>query len=394
MQRKRRLCLAGAAGLATAAAWPAAAAQIGAPTVDAARTLRIGVSAELTGAGALYGVGIVRGAQMAADEINAAGGVAGHRLQLEVSDGGSNPARAAMGMRRLALRDIDLVVGGWGSAQVMAALEMSEQIGLPFVVTGATHPSITAARNRWTFRVVHNDHDVVQVLADTALHRLQRRRFAVVCDGSAYGVGSHDALLRRLAALKRPPVLSRMLAMGAASGSEAVDALVRQLADQKVEVLFLFATVGPAVPVLQAIRRAGLRLQVLGGGGLYHPQALEEVTEAAEGLVLAGLFHEALDAGSADWAQRYRAHPHAIARTASLPGLAAWTYRALRLIVAPSLDASTLRDREALRERLSTWQGEVFGVPGRTGFDAERQLRQPVRLLQVRGGRLHPWGSS
>ena len=392
MQRKRRLCLAGAAGLA-AAAWPAAAAQVGAPTADTARTLRIGVSAELTGAGALYGAGILSGAQMAADEINAAGGVAGHRLQLEVSDGGSNPARAAMGMRRLALRDIDLVVGGWGSSQVMAALEMSEQVGMPFVVTGATHPSITAARNRWTFRVVHNDRDVVQVLADTALNRMQRRRLAVVCDSSAYGVGSHDAMLGRLSALKRPPVLSRMLGMGAASAAESVDALVRQLADQQAEVLFLFATVGPAVPLLKAIRRAGLRLQVLGGGGLYHPQALEDVAEAAEGLVLAGLFHAALDAASADWARRYRAHPHATARPTPLPGLAAWTYRALRLIVAPSLDASTLRDREALRERLSTWEGEVFGVPGRTGFDDERQLRQPVRLLQVRGGRLHPWGA-
>jgi hypothetical protein len=78
-------------------------------------------------------------------------------------------------------------------------------------------------------------------------------------------------------------------------------------------------------------------------------------------------------------------------RTAPEPGLAAWTYRALRQIVAPSLDASTLRDREALRARLQGWQGEVFGVPGRTGFDDERQLRQPVRLLQVRSGRLHLW---
>lgn len=62
--------------------------------------ITIGVVAELTGAGATYGRGIVQG-PMALRDVNAAGGIDGQPLRMMVVDGATNPARSASVMRRL-----------------------------------------------------------------------------------------------------------------------------------------------------------------------------------------------------------------------------------------------------------------------------------------------------
>lgn len=363
-------------------------AHVAAPASAAVRAaVLVGVASEISGAGAAYGVDLVRGARMAADEINASGGVGGRPIVLSVADGGTNPARAAIAMRRLALSDASVVVGGWGSSQVLASLEMSEQGGLPFVVTGATHPAITSARNRWTFRVVHGEEMAVAALAEAALGALRLRRIAVVCDGSAYGLASHDAMLQRLQALRSAPVMARVCPPAT---TDPLD-LAREVAAVRADGLAFFSTEPWAVSVLKALRAQAGAVQVLGTGGLFNQRLVDALGPAAEGLLVTGLFHEALDAESEAWARRYRAHPPGWAGPPPQPPLAAWAYRALRLIVAPCLDASTIADREALRLRLSAWQGRVFGVPGVTRFDTVRQLKQPVRLQQVVQGRFELW---
>lgn len=81
------------AGFALLLALAAAAAPAG--------EITIGVVAELTGAGATYGRGIVQGAEMALRDVNAAGGIDGQPLRMMVVDGATNPARSAIVMRRL-----------------------------------------------------------------------------------------------------------------------------------------------------------------------------------------------------------------------------------------------------------------------------------------------------
>ena len=377
MLRRATLALA----LALCCAWAAAQAPDAAPA-----PIVIGVISELTGAGAVYGRDLVRGAEMAVREINAAGGIKGRPLRLSVGDGGTNPARSAVAMRRLVTSEAALIVGGWGSAQVLANLEVAEEAGMPYVVVGATHPAITSPRNRWTFRVIQTDTAQADALADVVANRLRARRVAIIGDSGAYGAGSRDAFL---ASLDRRG-LKALQVESFDGGANDFTAPLSRIREARPDVLAIFGTL-PAVPVImRQARTLGIAARFVGTGGLANDELLGAAGSAAEGTLLTGLFHEDSDAQAKAWAQRYR---QAFANEAEppRPQLAAWEYRAIRFIVEPCLQTVEPQDRVALRSCLAGWRGRLFGVDGVLAFDSTRQLVQPVLMLQVRDGRFTVW---
>lgn len=345
-----------------------------------AAEITIGVIAELSGAGASYGRALVQGAEMAVRDVNAAGGVDGKTLRLLVVDGATNPARSAIAMRRLVVSDVQLVVGGWGSAQVLANLEVAEQAGMPYIVVGATHPDITTRLNRWTFRVIQTDAVQAEVLAQAVLGRLGARRIAVIADGNAYGVGSRDVFLQALERAGVPPVAVHTFQPGDAEFGAAL----AKIKSADPDVLAVFATLPAAARLLNQARAAGIRARFVGTGGLANDALLEQAPQSAEGTLITGFFNEEVDAEAAAWAERFQRE---FAGSSSRPSavLAAWQYRAIRDIAVPCLKRAGTR-RLPLRECLATWRGRLFGVPGEVYFDATQQLVQPPLLTEVRGG--------
>ena len=70
-----------------------------------AQTIKIGVNEPLTGAFAASGTYVVNGAKIAADEINAKGGILGKKLELVIEDNKSNPTEAAAVAEKLITSD-------------------------------------------------------------------------------------------------------------------------------------------------------------------------------------------------------------------------------------------------------------------------------------------------
>lgn len=345
-----------------------------------AQDVTIGVVAELTGPGATYGLALRQGAEMAVRDVNAAGGIGGRTLRLVVVDGATNPARSAIAMRRLVVGDVQMVVGGWGSAQVLANLEVAEQAGMPYIVVGATHPDITTRRNRWTFRVIQTDAVQAEVLAQAVLGRLGARRIAVVGDGNAYGVGSRDVFLQALARAGVQPVAVHTFMPGDTDFS----APLARIKAAAPDVLAVFATVPAASRILNQAREAGITARFVGTGGLANEALLAQAPKAAEGTLMTSVFSEEVDAEARAWAERFR-REFAGGPVAPSPVLAAWQYRAIRDIAVPCLQRAGT-ERVTLRDCLAGWRGRLFGVPGEAWFDATQQLVQPPLFTEVRGG--------
>lgn len=345
-----------------------------------AQDVTIGVVAELTGPGATYGLALRQGAEMAVRDVNAAGGIGGRTLRLVVVDGATNPARSAIAMRRLVVGDVQMVVGGWGSAQVLANLEVAEQAGMPYIVVGATHPDITTRRNRWTFRVIQTDAVQAEVLAQAVLGRLGARRIAVVGDGNAYGVGSRDVFLQALARANVQPVAVHTFVPGDTDFS----APLARIKAATPDVLAVFATVPAASRILNQAREAGITARFVGTGGLANEALLAQAPKAAEGTLMTSVFSEEVDAEARTWAERFR-REFAGGPVAPSPVLAAWQYRAIRDIAVPCLQRAGA-ERVSLRDCIAGWRGRLFGVPGEAWFDATQQLVQPPLFTEVRGG--------
>lgn len=350
--------------------------------------ITVGVIAEITGAGATYGQGIVQGAEMAVRDINAAGGIGGRRMKLVVADGGSNPARSAIAMRRLVGANVDIIVGGWGSPQVRVNMDIAEQSGTPYVVVGATHPKITSPRNQWTLRVIQTDAVMAEQLAQVVVERLHAKRVAVLYDSNDYGTGNRDVFVAALRRLGVEPVEVHSFQ----TTDTEFDAQLLSLQTAQPDAIAVFGTLPAAPAIMRKARARGVQGRFVGTGGLANEGLVADAAAAAEGTVLMTYFNEEVDAQALAWADRYR-REFAGGALPPRPILAAWEYRAIRGIVAPCLQHAGT-DRTRLRDCLRQWRGRLFGVNGEAYFDASGQLIQPPVVVEIRGGAFRLFGGA
>src|SRR2546430_15985955 len=95
----------------------------GVTAAAAQESIKVGVIQPLTGAFAASGTYVANGAKIAADEINAKGGILGKKLELVIEDNKSNPTEAAAVAEKLITSDkVPALMGAWGSSLTLAVL--------------------------------------------------------------------------------------------------------------------------------------------------------------------------------------------------------------------------------------------------------------------------------
>lgn len=360
-------------------AWVAAGA-MAAAVPGFAQDIKLGVVAGMSGPGTSYGIGIRQGAEMAVKEINAAGGIKGRKISLVVVDDASNPAQSVSAMQRLVSDGVDLVVGGWGSSQVLANMEVAERSGLPYIVVGATNPKITTEKNKWTFRVIFTDSVQAEQIAEAAVKRLGMKRIAVIHDANDYGVGNRDIFLASLKKLGVEPVV----VVPYQSADKDFTPQLTRIREANPDGLAVFGTIPAAPAIMNQARDLGIKARFIGTGGLANENLMTLAPKASEGTVLTTYFHEDVDPEARAWADRY-VKEFSGGTQPPRPVLAAWEYRAIKYIAAPCLEQAGT-DKEKLRQCISKWKGKIFSVPGEAYFDNTGQLVQQSVLVEVGNG--------
>src|SRR6202048_1749194 len=119
-----------------------------------AQTIKIGVNEPLTGPFAASGTYVVNGAKIAADEINAKGGILGKKLELVIEDNKSNPTEAAAVAEKLITSDkVPILMGAWGSSLTLAVMPKLIEYETPMVVETSSSGKITTTGNPYIFRI-------------------------------------------------------------------------------------------------------------------------------------------------------------------------------------------------------------------------------------------------
>ncbi|MCR4520731.1 MULTISPECIES: ABC transporter substrate-binding protein [Bosea] len=132
----RRTLLAGAAALASLSALPGRALAQGAP-------IRIGTLTPLTGAGGPYGPVMVKAVKAVIDEVNAAGGVLGRKVELISEDDQTNPEAGVRAARKLIDVDkVSAILGTWASSVTTAVAPLCWE-SKTFLATVSGADSIT-----------------------------------------------------------------------------------------------------------------------------------------------------------------------------------------------------------------------------------------------------------
>ena len=147
-----------------------------------AETIKVGEYASLTGGRATFGVSSHEGTIMAIDEINAAGGVLGKKLELITEDDLSKPGEPATVVNKLIARDnVVAVLGEVASSASLEAAPICQQDKIPMISPASTNPDVTKTGD-YIFRVCFIDPFQGTVMANFATKTLKAKRVAVFTD--------------------------------------------------------------------------------------------------------------------------------------------------------------------------------------------------------------------
>lgn len=193
-------------------------------------TLKIGVVASMTGSASTTGKDIWQSAVLAAEEINADGGVLikdlGRKIPIEVILGDDESTREGgqKAVTRLITEDkVDLLVGGFSSAVVSSHQAIVNEHKVPYIVTGASSPIITQRTDMPTNTTFHycpttDDYgkqttifanDVIRPAINERFGFSDSRplRMALIYQDSPYGKGVQTAVMNTIANQNLPVVI-------------------------------------------------------------------------------------------------------------------------------------------------------------------------------------------
>lgn len=160
--------------------------------------IRIGFSGQLSGPKSDLGVQGRNGALLAVEEINARGGVAGHRLELVAEDDQDTPEGARQADARLLAQKVVAIVGHMTSGQTLAALPDLEASGTILISPTTASPLLSEKQDLF-FRVITSNAQWARGLADHCLRQDRRRVFLLGdSDNVGYTETFLDAFERRL----------------------------------------------------------------------------------------------------------------------------------------------------------------------------------------------------
>jgi branched-chain amino acid transport system substrate-binding protein len=149
---------------------------------DSGNTIKVGEYASLTGKEATFGISSHEGTLMAIEEINAAGGVLGKKLELLTEDTQSKSGEPATVVNKLITRDnVVAVLGEVASSRSLEAAPICQQNQIPMISPSSTNPDVTKTGD-YIFRVCFIDPFQGTVMANFATKTLHARRVAVFTD--------------------------------------------------------------------------------------------------------------------------------------------------------------------------------------------------------------------
>ncbi|MBF0341923.1 MAG: branched-chain amino acid ABC transporter substrate-binding protein [Magnetococcales bacterium] len=230
-----------------------------------AEVVKIGVAGPLSGSQAAFGEQFWRGAEQAAKDINAQGGINGDTIELVKGDDACEPKQAVAVANRLVDFDhVSAVLGHFCSSSTIPAFEVYAEAGILSMTPASTNPAVTEKGLPTVFRTCGRDDQQGVVGAEFVVKQLKAKNIAVLHDKDTYGQGLADAMKAHLATLG----LKEVLYEGLTRGEKDFNALVTKLRSVKADAVYFGGLHSEAGPLVRQMREQGLNAPLISGDGI------------------------------------------------------------------------------------------------------------------------------
>jgi len=175
-------------------------------------TVRIGWLSSLTGPLSSAAIAENQGVLYAVDEINKAGGILGHKVELLTRDTAGDPVKALNLAQQLVFADkVQFVIGPVNSGEALAVVPALAKAGIPDIVIGSLDQLTDPAKYPLAFRTINTNTQWIATANTYALDVLKRRKVAVIGDTSGYGTSSAKTATALLEKAGITPVYSVLI---------------------------------------------------------------------------------------------------------------------------------------------------------------------------------------
>jgi branched-chain amino acid transport system substrate-binding protein len=272
----------------------------------------IGVLYPTSASLARLGGAALKAVQLAADDINAAGGIkslGGAKVKLEIVDPGDKPETAKSATERVIQnKKVSAITGDYNSSLSLVTSEVAERAKIPFV-TASISDNLTSRGMKYLFQVSPKGtmfgRTQVEFAKKYLVEKLGKKpKVAIIFEETSYGTSTAQGLSQTAKELGLDVVLSEPYQANFADASP----LVNKIKSSGAEILFPVSYLQDAILIQKTIKQFGVNITTVGGGaGYLMPEFYKELGKAAEGVVSVASWNlDVNKKGIEDVAKRYQ----------------------------------------------------------------------------------------
>ena len=356
-----------------------------------AADIKIGVAEALTGGAAQYGISIRRGFELAADQINAAGGVNGNKLQLVVEDEQGKKEEAINVFKKLIFQDkVLMVFGPTLSNSAQAADPVAQAAKTVAFGTSNTADGITSIGD-YVFRNSVTEADVLPETLRVAVKHAGIRKVALMYgNDDVFTKSGYDNFKKALEDAKIAVTTTETFA----KGDVDFKAQLTKIKATNPDAIVLSALLAEGAPIMVQARQLGINVPFIGGNGMNSVKVFDLAKGASDGLYVGSPWSASND--SAENVAFIKAFD---ARFKTQPDqFAAQSYDAMHILAQAlktiKLTGDLAAERSALRDALPAvkWTGATGAFQFRRAVDkagkpAGYDAQQTAIVSVTKGGK-------
>ena len=334
----------------------------------------IGYYGDLTGRTSNFGQSTKAGVEMAADEINKAGGINGRQITILSEDDEGRPEKAATVVTKLINQDrVVALLGEVASGNTLAAAPKAQAAKVPMISPSSTNPAVTQVGD-YISRVCFIDPFQGAVMAKFAANTLKAKKAAIMLDfNSPYSRGLTEFFEASFKKLGGEIIDKQSYTQGDRDYKGQLTAIRAKNPD----VIYVPGYYGEVGVIAKQAKQLGINVPLLGGDGWDSTQLWDLGGDSLNGDFISN--HYSVDDPSPAIQKFVAAYK---ARNGNVPdALAALGYDAMK-VLADAITRAGTTEGPQLKDAINATKGFV-GVTGTISLDADRNAVKPAVVLKL-----------
>jgi branched-chain amino acid transport system substrate-binding protein len=242
----------------------------------------MGVAGPITGANAAFGAQLQKGAEMAVADVNAAGGMNGEKIKLELGDDVADPKQGISVANKFVADGVKFVDGHFNSGVSIPASNVYADNGILQITPASTNPDFTE-RGLWnTFRTCGRDDQQGHVAGGYIAAHFKDAKIALINDKTPYGQGLANETQKALNA----DGVKEVMYEGINVGDKDFSALISKMKENGVNFVYFGGLYTEAGLIIRQMADQGLKAQFMSGDGLVSDEFASVAGPAVEGTLM------------------------------------------------------------------------------------------------------------